>query len=298
LAVGLAASASVAQATVPAAGSFRTITFPGAAFTEAIGNNDNGVIVGCYQDKKGPVRGFIDRAGKFTTLNDPAAGRNALFTACPAAVNNKGTIVGYYVSSTRVTHGLVDRGGRFTTINAPGAGGKANEGTQANTINDSGAIGGLYTDSRGVEHGFVLAGGKFRVINDPHAGKAAGQGTAVYGNSDAGLFVGTYVDSRGVLHGFEYQAGRFTTINHSGASQLRNRGTFVGSVSLKTRQLTGSYYLASGRGIGFTGQPGHFRNVSDPAATAGTAPSCVNDSGDIVGVYFVGTVGRGFEFIP
>jgi len=110
--------------------------------------------------------------------------------------------------------------------------------------------------------------------------------------------VGTYVDSRGVLHGFKDQAGRFTTIDHPGAAQRPGRGTFVGCVSLRTRQLTGTYFLATGPGIGFTGQAGHFRTVSDPAATAGTAPSCVNDSGRIVGVYFVGRAVHGFEFIP
>jgi hypothetical protein len=75
-------------------------------------------------------------------------------------------------------------------------------------------------------------------------------------------------------------------------------GTFVGCISLRTRQLTGNYFPATGPAIGFTGQVGHFRTVSDPAATKGTAPSCVNDSGRIVGVYLVGRALHGFEFIP
>jgi hypothetical protein len=284
LVLGSAASASAARATVPAAasGSFRTITFPGAAETDPNNINDNGLIVGCY--------------------HDPAAGRNALVTACLLGVNKNGTTVGSYQPSTGVEHGLVDRGGRFTTINAPGAGRISGEGTAATTINDSGAIGGFFTDSRRVLHGFVLAGGRFSVVNDPHAGKAAGQGTFVTGISDAGLVVGTYFDSKNVQHGFEDQAGRFTTIDHANAAQRPGRGTFVGCVSLKTRQLTGNYFLASGPGIAFTGQVGHFRTVSDPAATRGTFPSCVNDSGRIVGDYATGTalhtVFHGFEFIP
>jgi hypothetical protein len=213
-------------------------------------------------------------------------------------VNKNGTTVGSYQPSTGVEHGLVDRGGRFTTINAPGAGRRVGAGTLATTINDSGAIGGLFIDSRLVRHGFVLAGGRFSVVNDPHAGKAAIEGTYVTGISDAGLVVGTYVDSRGVQHGFEDRAGKFTTIDHAHAAQQPGKGTFVGCVSLRTRQLTGVYTLASGRVIGFTGQVGHFRTVSDPAATMGTFPSCVNDSGRIVGVYFVRGATRGFEFIP
>jgi len=174
----------------------------------------------------------------------------------------------------------------------------AGEGTAATTINDSGVIGGQFVDSRHVVHGFVLAGGRFSVVNDPHAGKARTQGTLVTGISDAGLVVGTYVDSKGVQHGFEDRAGRFTTIDHAHAAQLPNRGTFIGCVSLRTRELTGTYFRASGPGIGFAGQVGHFFTLSDPAATAGTAPSCANDSGRIVGVYFVGKAEHGFEFIP
>ena len=300
LALGSAASASAAQATVPAAasGTFRTITFPGAAVTQPNNINDNGVIVGCYRDRSGPERGFTDRGGRFTTVNDPAAGRNAPFTACLQGVNTKGTTVGFYISNTDVDHGFLDRGGRFTTINAPGAGRMVIEGTQATTINDSGTIGGVFIDSRRVSHGFVLSGGRFSVVNDPHAGKAAAQGTAVTGISDGGLVVGTYLDSRGVLHGFEDRAGTFTTINHPGAAQQLGLGTLIGCVSLKTRELTGSYFVVAGNGIGFTFQLGHFRAVSDPAATAGTAPACANDSGRIVGVYFVGNAARGFEFIP
>jgi hypothetical protein len=300
LVLGPVASASAAQATVRAAasGSFRNITFPGAAVTEPNNINDNGVIVGCYQNTRGPLRGFIDRAGRFTTVNDPAAGRNAQATACLLGVNKRGTTDGFYVSSTGVQHGFVDRGGRFTTINAAGAGRMAGEGTEATTINDAGAIGGLFIDSRQVVHGFVLAGGRFLVVNDPHAGRARFQGTSVGGISDGGLVVGTYLDSRGVQHGFEDRAGRFTTIDHANAAQRPGRGTFVGCISLQTRELTGDYFLASGPGIGFAGQVGHFRTVSDPAATAGTGPSCANDSGRIVGVYFVGSALHGFEFIP
>jgi hypothetical protein len=301
LTLGSVVSASAAQATVAAAasGSFRAITFPGAAVTQPNNINDNGVIVGCYQNTRGPLRGFIDRAGRFSTVNDPAAGRNAPVTACLLGVNKRGTVDGFYVSSTGVQHGFVDRGGRFTTINAPGAGRLAGEGTEATTINDSGAIGGLYIDSRRVLHGFVLAGGRFRFVNDPHAGKAVSQGTYVTGISDSGLVVGTYVDSRNVQHGFEDQAGRFTTIDHANAAQRPRKGTFVGCVSLQTRELTGTYFLASGPGIGFAGQVGHFRTISDPAATAGTGPSCANDSGRIVGDYStVGGVLHGFEFIP
>ncbi len=295
LTLGSAASASA----VPTAGSFHTISFPKAVLTEPNNINDNGLIVGCFQHSRtAPTRGFTDRGGKFTTVNDPAAGSGARVTACLQGVNKLGTTVGDYQTSNGVMHGLRDRGGTFTTINAPGAGGGSGEGTVATTINDTGAIGGIVTGSSRVMHGFVLAGGKFSAVNDPHAGKARNQGTAVTGISDAGLVVGYYVDSKGVLHGFEDRAGTFTTINHVHAAQRPGRGTFVGCVSLKTRELTGEYFRATGPGIGFAGRVGHFHPVSDPAATAGTFPSCANDSGRIVGLYVNRRGTHGFEFIP
>src|SRR5262249_25374122 len=158
LALGLVASASAAQATVPAAaaGSFRTITFPRAAVTEPNNINDNGGIVGCYQKSRGPLRGVTHRGGRVAAVNDPAAGRNAPVTAGLRGVNKRGTTDGFYVSSTGVQHGFLDRAGRFTTINAPGAGRMFGEGTEAATINDSGTIGGLFIGPRQVVHGFVL----------------------------------------------------------------------------------------------------------------------------------------------
>lgn len=282
------------------AGRFLTITVPGSVVTEPNDISDSGLIVGCFRDQRGPARGFIERQGRFTAVNDPAAGQHALVTACPQGINRLGTIVGSFVASTGVSTGLRDRGGRFTSIRAPGAGAAPGEGTFLSAINDAGAIGGFYIDARGVGHGFVLSGGKFKVVNAPHAGTSRFEGTLVTGVSDAGLVVGSYVDSSGVQHGFVLRGGTFTVINHPHASAQPGKGTFIGCVSLKTRELTGSYWPAAAPAhpSGFTFQSGQFSALNDPAATAGTAPSCANDLGRVVGSYFVGRALHGFEFIP
>lgn len=122
----------------------------------------------------------------------------------------------------------------------------------------------------------------------------------VTGLSDAGLVVGTYIDSRAVQHGFELRAGTFTVISHPRASARPGKGTFIGCVSPKTRELTGSFWSATAprNPSGFTFRSGRFRALNDPAATAGTDPSCANDLGRVVGVYFARGAVRGFEFIP
>lgn len=297
---------AVSDDTAPAvAGRFLTITVPGSVLTEPNNISDSGLIVGCFQDHRGPLRGFIERQGRFTAVNDPAAGQHALVTACLQGINRLGTIVGSFEASTGVSTGLRDRGGRFTSISAPRAGAASGEGTFLSAINDAGTIGGFYIDPRGVDHGFVLSGGKFKVVNAPHAGMSRSEGTLVTGVSDAGLVAGSYIDSRRVLHGFVLhgfvlRGGTFTVINHPHASTRPAKGTFIGCVSLKTRELTGTFWPAAAPGhpSGFTLQGGQFRALSDPAATAGTEPSCANDLGRVVGDYLVGRALHGFEFIP
>ena len=63
----------------------------GGTFAEA--SENNGTVVGYFFDAKGAAHGFVDDSGRFTTLTDPAAGRDASegtylegipFSSCPA----------------------------------------------------------------------------------------------------------------------------------------------------------------------------------------------------------------------
>jgi uncharacterized membrane protein len=293
-----AATAATAPTNPGATGHFRVISVPHAKSTQANGLNDHGLVVGCYQNRIGPWRGFVDRRGRFTTLSDPAAGGGAKTAACPQAVNSHGVIVGDYITRAGVEYGFVYLAGRFTTIEAPGAGHAKNQGTSANAINDAGTIAGEFTDAHNVSHGFVLANDKFTVLNDPQGYHR--QYTFATGITDTGMVVGSYYDSRSVQHGFSLRNGRYTTINHPGAYQRYPGGTFIGQISLKTGLMIGNYTPKSAprTSDAFTLQHGRFHALSDPAATGGTYPSGANDSGDVVGVYVRHHVTLGFEYIP
>lgn len=72
----LIAGAASALAPVPVAanagtapGHYTTIDVPGAASTVAVGVNDWGVVSGFYFDRSGSQHGFIDRDGRFTTVD-------------------------------------------------------------------------------------------------------------------------------------------------------------------------------------------------------------------------------------
>jgi len=86
--------------------SFSPIILPisfNATMTTATGVNDSGVVSGFYVDNAGNTHGFIDKAGSFTSLDDPMANGNTMFLG----LNNLGQLVGSFVDGNDLTHGLV-----------------------------------------------------------------------------------------------------------------------------------------------------------------------------------------------
>ena len=165
-------------------GTFRTIDYPGALYTEVAAINPAGVIVGffcsdrCYSflrtpdgtftvinadagfpnaiNSAGEITGSLlletggylwSRDGTFSTFNLPGS----IYTA-PWAINCAGTITGYYWDgNTFVFHSFVRaRDGNITTFDFPGS-----TATEAFGINSAGVITGAFYDASGVSHGFV-----------------------------------------------------------------------------------------------------------------------------------------------
>ena len=87
----------VAQA---ASFTFTPIDVPGAFFTEALGINPRGQIVGSYSDSTGE-HGFLYDRGVFTTIDPPGTS----FTIA-RGINPSGQIVGSYFDSTE-GHGFL-----------------------------------------------------------------------------------------------------------------------------------------------------------------------------------------------
>ena len=83
-------------------GSFRTISFPGASSTQALGINDSGIIVGWYVLGSCVPCGFAYKNGKYLSFNVPGA----VYTF-GLGINNAGQIVGSYSTDQQTYHGFV-----------------------------------------------------------------------------------------------------------------------------------------------------------------------------------------------
>jgi probable HAF family extracellular repeat protein len=126
--------------------------------------NNNGQIVGDYQDARGNYHGFLLSGGTFTSLDYPRA------TSTQArGINLAGQIVGQYTDARGTTHGFLLSNGTYTTIDYPNA-----LSTQVFGINDNGEITGVWNDAANVTHGFyavqqVVVPNRFSRIRVPSA---------------------------------------------------------------------------------------------------------------------------------
>jgi uncharacterized membrane protein len=123
-------------------GRFAVVHIPNSNISAVTGMNDNGAVVGYYEDAdSGAVLGFIRKKGGVTAIDG----------AFPLGVNNAGMMVGYYYDGGGV-RGFVSTGTApedFAPIDFPGA-----SATFASGVNRSGHIVGWYSDDTGT-HGFI-----------------------------------------------------------------------------------------------------------------------------------------------
>ena len=117
LPMALAATLCALTLAVPArAQTFTSIDCPGYAYTQALGTNDSGTIVGTCEDQNGNVSGYLLRHGAFSIIDPPGAVYTEAWD-----VNNLGIVVGDYIGEDGLFHGFLYRDGQFTTIEFPGA---------------------------------------------------------------------------------------------------------------------------------------------------------------------------------
>jgi len=146
------------------------------------GTNDQGWIVGGYQDSSGVSHGFLLQGKKYTTLDVPNATASFAY-----GINNKGNITLTWVDSSGAYEGAVYNysAKTYTTINVPGA-----NGSEASFINNESDITFWWIDSNGTVHGalFLHAANQFYTLDYP---KAVG-GTYPNGINDRNALVGEY----------------------------------------------------------------------------------------------------------
>jgi uncharacterized membrane protein len=259
--------------------SFTALNVSGTTFTDALGINNTGQIVGYYGDNDQDFSGFLLSGGNYTTLQVPGASLSQA-----SGINDAGQIVGDYQAGG-TTQGFLLSGGNYTTLDVPGA-----DTTQAFGINDVGQIVG-FEDPRRVGFGFLLSGGNYTTLDVP--GTSGLPGTIASGINDAGQIVGSYSSSNingTAIHGFLLSGGNYTTLDVPGATYTSANG--INDVG----QIVGDYQAGSAT-QGFLLSGGSFTTFDVPGATY-TSANGINDAGQIVGDYSDASGEHGFLATP
>jgi hypothetical protein len=124
--------------------SYRTLAYPGAAYSAPYGINDKRVIIGFY-DLLGDqnFRGYMHKGTTFTNIDYPEA-----VATFPSALNNSDEIIGIYFDSSDTQHGFSFKNGVYTSFDVPNS-----YDTEPRGINSKGVIVGDYYDFNNIQHG-------------------------------------------------------------------------------------------------------------------------------------------------
>ena len=253
---------------------FVNIDYPGE-FSEPLGVNDHGDVVGFWQDHStGQVHGYYYDGTTYTTLDYPgAAGTEAV------GINNDGVISGLYYTSGSIPYAFIYKNGTFTQLSYP----HTPYGTDGQGINNNNEVVGYW----GYYDSFVYNNGGYTSFNYPGAAVTYGIGI-----NDSGQTSGYYkLTSSGDSFGFFEDGGTFTSIEAPGTYQtfalgLNNAGVVVGYGS----PTDGS------SAVSFLWQAGQFTILNYPDSHP--EPFAINNNGQLLGVYTPSGVFHGFLATP
>ena len=99
------------------AGVFLQLDYPNSTFTQALGLNNRGQVVGAYMDSAGLTHGFVYTvsSGQYASVDDP----NGVGSTIVNGVNDAGVLVGFY-GAPPINSGFVAiRSNRFGKLAQP-----------------------------------------------------------------------------------------------------------------------------------------------------------------------------------
>jgi hypothetical protein len=276
-------------------GTITTLTGPaGASNVQALGLNDNDLVVGSYVDSTGNTDGFVFNVatGAYTTVIDP----NANGTTVVNGINDQGQLAGFYVDSAGHTDGMLATppaptlAWNFVSRFNP----HDHTFNQLLAINNAGTIAGYY-GSGAAGHpnkGYtsVLSGTGSTYTNENFPTSAQ---TQVTGINNAGTTVGFWANSAGENFGFVDQNGSFTSVIDplEGTATITQQLLGINDLG----KAAGFYNDAAGNAHGFIYNIANnsFTPVNVAGATSVTATD-INDSGQISGFFTAGGNTDGF----
>jgi uncharacterized membrane protein len=286
-------------------GGIATFDIPDAAYgTFAEGINQDGTIVGSYEDADFVIHAFMrDNLGHITMIDPPGASNTSLFGESGAqdfGINADGVIAGDYFDASGAVRGFVrDKRGNFTTFDAPGAGNLLATGTVASSIDNGGTVAGRYVDANLVHHGFVRDNhGNFATFDAPGAGNGFDSGTWAQSINEEGAVTGYYlVDTNSPRHGFVRDShGNFATFDAPGASTAPGAGTVA--FSINDNGVVAGYFTDAKfvQHAFLRDEDGKFTTFDAPGAAFSTVARAINAQGLVAG-YFSDAHGNAHGFV-
>jgi hypothetical protein len=192
-------------------GEFKTVDYPGAAYTLLFGVNNLGVAIGYYNDgTANHVVTYAVRSDAWGTLPDiPGYSLNEGY-----GINDLGFACGMAFSTTSAAAvawewNPVRR--VYSYLAVPGA---AEYTTSPSGLNDLNQVAGYYVDAEGNYHGFIERGGNYTIYNAPGA-------TETYpdGINNWGVLQGQWDDANYNAHGFlATTTGYFQSVDYPGSA--------------------------------------------------------------------------------
>ncbi len=213
-------------------------------------------------------------------------------------INNAGLIAGYFGSGAKghpnqgyllqAPYGAAD----YTSENFPGA-----VQTQVTGLNDRGVTVGFWSGQNTASmsndnFGFYARGGQFHEVNYPTHNVSRPPVDQLLGVNDHNVAVGFYTNAQGLSRGFEYNIFRhsFRRVLLPGIPNLSKKVTLTATAISNGGGVAGFYQVGGGQTNGFYLTGHHAARLAFPGASM-TQPFGVNDHGEVVGAYTVGSGG-------
>jgi probable HAF family extracellular repeat protein len=201
------------------------IDYPNASATIPAGINDNGTIVGYYDDSAKRRHGFWYN-GQWNSYDVPGSTATVI-----NAINNHDVFVGQFSTANETSGYFVANGQAFHVV-YPSA-----RTTNLTGITDNDVLLGIYTDAQDLTHSFIKApDGPFINFDVPGAQHTIASGIA---NPPSNTIVGYWqAKSNGAWHSFNLINGNLTTYDlpqqnssNTLASGVNDKGDVVGQVT-------------------------------------------------------------------
>jgi uncharacterized membrane protein len=157
-------------------------------------------------------------------------------------------------------------------------------------LNNTGNTVGFWANAAGANFGFYTSGVHFHEVNFPDVPNSSPQMDQLLGINNKGIAVGFYENKAGNDRGFEYNINthKFTRVLIPGASQGLNGPSLTAAAINNNGEVAGYYVTQNGTTDAFVRTAHTFTTLFFPGASM-TQALGINDSGEVVGDYTVGT---------